>query len=232
MYNEEFTAGARAQVTPDEIDQYVYYQVDTPGTSHTAIGTAAVGTSTTSQAFVITNLRPDFPRNLLVDISGSNDIGGTATINGFDFFGSPQTEKIGFGTVVSPGTQASGTLVFAQVTSGTFQFATGSAGSGTPKLGYASGTANAQGTALGNLFGLPTKIRQLADVKLFTWGNNGVTTGIFGGTIGTSALFGTANHTFRGTAAIATTDTYTLMIKPTWDNSSRARNLASLPGTP
>ncbi len=231
MYDFQY-GPAKAQVTPDEIDRYEQYVVIHPGTSHTAIGTAAVGTSTTTQAFVITNLRPDYPRNLLFDLSGSNDIGGTATINGFDQFGNAQTEALGFGTVVSPGTQYAGSKIFAQVVSGSMTFAAGSAGNGTPKLGYASGTANATGTALGYLFGLPTKIAKVSDVKGLTWDNNTTTTALFGGSIGTSVLVKTAQHAFRGTSAVALTDTYTVTIKSTWDNSGFVPKLANLPGTP
>ncbi len=231
MYDPAFQQ-AKAQVTPDEIDRYEQYVVLHPGTSHTAIGTAAVGTSTTTQTFVITNLRPDYPRNLLFDLSGSNDIGGTATINGFDQFGNAITETFGFGTVVSSGTQVAGSMIFAQVVSGSMTFAVGSAGSGTPKLGYASGTANATGTALGALFGLPTKIRSVNDVKAITWDNNTTTTALFGGTVGTSTLVKTAQHAFRGTSAVALTDAYIVTVKSTWDNSSQGKNLAALPGTP
>lgn len=233
MYDNQFTAGARAQVTPDEMDQYMQYVVIHPGTAHNAVGTAAVGTSTQTKAFVITNLRPDYPRNLLFDLSGSNDIGGTATINGFNQFGDPITESIGFGTKVSPGTQASGSQIFAQVVSGSVTFAAGSAGSGTPVLGYSNvaGTAGV-GTALGCLFGLPSKIQKVSDVKSITWDNNTTTTALLGGTVGTSTLVKTASHSFVGTAAPALTSIYVVTLKPTWDNSSRGRNMATLPGTP
>lgn len=234
MYDNQFTAGARAQVTPDEVDAYVRYDVIHPGTSHVAIGTAAVGTATQVKAFVITNLRPDYPRNLLFDLSGSNDIGGTATINGFDQFGGTMQEVMGFGTVVSPGTQVAGSRIFAQVVSGSMTFAAGSAGSGTPKLGYASGTGSF-GTGLACLFGLPTKIRSVQDVKNVVWDSNTTTTALYGGTIGGTAspvLVNTAQHGFMGTHILALTDAYYVTLKPTWDNASQPRNLATLPGTP
>lgn len=234
LYDNQYTKGAFAQITPDEIDRYEIYHVIHPGTAHNAIGTAAVGTSGQTKAFVITNLRPDYPRNLLFDLSGSNDIGGTATVNGFDQFGNAQTEAIGFGTSASPGTQASGSKIFAEVISGSVTFAVGSAGSGTPVLGYANvaGTAGT-GTALGCLFGLPTKIASVNDVKSITWDNNTTTTALLGGTVGTSTLVKTAQHAFVGTAAPALTSIYTVTVKSTWDNSGGGKSaLAHLPGTP
>lgn len=234
MYDNQFTAGARAQITPDEIDRYETYMVLHPGTAANAIGTAAAGTQTASTAYVITNLRPDYPRNLLVTTTGSADIGGSATINGFDQFGSPITEVIGFGTSASPGTFSSGTKIFGQVTSGTWTFATSSGqGSGTPVLGYAIAAANGQGTAGGYLFGLPSKIASVNDVKRITWDNNTTTTALLGGTVGTSTLVKVApQHAFRGTAVLALTAGYYVTFKPTFDNSGQAQNLAGLPGTP
>lgn len=232
MYEYQYQ-NAKAQVTPDEIDRYEQYLVIHPGTAHNAIGTAAVGTAGQTKAFVITNLRPDYPRNLLFDLSGSNDIGGTATINGFNQFGEPITEAIGFGTKVSPGTQASGSQIFAQVVSGSMTFAVGSAGSGTPVLGYSNvaGTAGV-GTSLGCLFGLPTKIRQVTDVKSITWDNNTAITALLGGTVGTSTLVKTAQHAFVGTSVPALTGIYVVTLKSTWDNSGRPSNLAARAGTP
>lgn len=233
MYDNQFTRGAVAQVTPDEIDQYQTHIVLHPGTAANAIGTAAAGTQTASSAFVITNLRPDYARNLLVTVSGSADIGGSATINGFDQFGNRITETIGFGTSVSPGTAASGTKIFGQVTSGTWTFAASAGqGSGTPVLGYAIGAANAQGTALGYLFGLPTKIASVNDVKRITWDNNTTTTALLGGTVGTSTLVKVTQHAFRGTAVLALTAAYIVTLKSTWDNSGQSGKLAGLAGTP
>lgn len=233
MYDNQFNRGAVAQVTPDEIDRYEQYIVLHPGTSHTAIGTAPVGTSTTSQTFVMTNLRPDYPRNLLVDVSGSNDLGGSATINGFDQFGNKITEVIGFGTSVSPGTQKAGTRIFGQVVSGTWTFAVGSAGSGTPALGYAGGTA----AGLAFLFGLPTKIQKRSDVKTLTWDNNTTTTALLGGSIGGTAanltLVNLAQHAFTGTSVLALTHAYIVTVKSSWDNSGGVNGrMANLSGTP
>lgn len=222
------------QITPDEIDRYEVYHVIHPGVGSATLGTAAAGTNSATTAFVILSTRTDFPRNLNVSVSGSNDIGGTATINGFDQFGLPIQEKIGFGTSVSPGTQAAGSLVFAEVTSGTWNAAVGSAGSGTPRLGYATGTANAVGTALGARFGLPAKIAQLTDVKTITWDNNGTTTAINSGSINSTVIGTTPSYYFRGTSAVAITDIYTIWVKSTYDNSTRLPNvfMTSLPGTP
>ncbi len=234
MYDNQFQA-AKAQVTPDEIDMNMQYIILHPGTAQNAFGTAAAGTSTQTKAFVITNQRPDYPRNALLAVSGSNDIGAIGTVVGFDQFGYPQNETIGSsGTFASAGTQFAGTKIWSQITGATASFAVGSAGNGTMILGYAGGTGG-PGTGLGNLFGLPTKIRQYSDVKAITWDNNTTTTALLGGTVGTQSagtMVGTANYTFMGTHVLALTDAYILTIKPTWDNSVRGTDLAHLSGTP
>lgn len=207
------------KVSPDEIDQYTQYTVTFPTTSATWVGTTAVGTSTQAKALVLINAKLDFPRNLFVTTSGSNDLGGTFVINGKNQFGQSITESIGFGTVVTPGTSAVGTKVFANVDSGTWTFAAGSAGSGTPKLGVAvGGTAGSVAT-----FGLPVKIGAVTDVKSITHLKNFVATTLDGGTI-SSSLVGTANHTFNGTAALGTADVFVVTIKSTYDSSQEVNN--------
>lgn len=221
-YFPDFQFGGN-KVSADEIDQYVTYRVDNPTTSATWIGTTAVGTSTQAKALVLINKVPDYPRNLFVTTSGSNDLGGTFVVNGKDQFGQTITESIGFGTVVTPGTSAIGTKIFAEVTSGTWTFAVGSAGSGTPKLGVAvGGTAGSLAT-----FGLPVKIGAVSDVKRITWlktaAGPGVVTTLDGGTI-SSSLVSTSKHSFNGTAALGTADTFIVTIKSTYDSSQEVNN--------
>lgn len=211
------------QVASDEMDVYQQYIVTNPTTSATWVGTTAVGTSTQVKALVLINKNLDYPRSLFVTASGSNDIGGTFVINGKDQFGATISETIGFGTAASPGTSEVGTKIFAQVTSGTWTFAAGSAGSGTPKLGVAVG-----GTA-GSLaqFGLPVKIGAVSDVKSITWlktaAGPGVNTTLNGGTI-SSTLVNTTNHSFNGTTPLGTADTFVVTIKSTYNSAGEANN--------
>lgn len=207
------------QVTSDEMDVYQQYVVAFPGTSQTWVGTTAVGTSTQSKALVLINKYPDYPRTLFFTISGSNDLGGSITVNGKDQFGGTIQETIGFGTVVSPGTSAVGTKVFAEVTSGTVTLAVGSAGSGTPKLGLAyGGTAGST-----NWFGLPVKIKAVGDVKRITHLKNFVATTLNGGTVD-STIVSVANHAFTGTANLGTADLFVVTVKSTYDSSQEVNN--------
>lgn len=205
---------AGKQVDPDEISYPLQYVVYAPGTSQTAIGTTAVGTSTQSKALVLINKVPDYPRNLFFTLSGSADIGGSITVNGKDQFGATQSETIGFATVVSPGTSAVGTKIFGEVTSGTVTFATMAAGSGTPKLGVAYG-GTAGSTAL---FGLPVKIGAVADVKRITITKNFVPTTLNGGTVD-STIVSTTTHSFSGTAVLGTADSFVVTVKSTYSNA-------------
>lgn len=207
------------KVSPDELDMYDQYAVIFPGTSQTAIGTTAVGTSTQAKALVLINAVPDYPRNLFASCSGSNDLGGTFVVNGFDQFGQTISESIGFATVVSPGTSAVGSKIFAKVTSGTWTFAAGSAGSGTPKLGVAyGGTAGST-----SWFGLPIKIGAVSDVKRITITKNFVPTTLNGGTVN-STIVSTTTHAFAGTANIGTADTFVVTAKSTYDSSQEVNN--------
>jgi hypothetical protein len=212
QYHPEF-AFSGAQVDTDEIDMYVQYEVYAPGTSQTAIGTTAVGTSTQAKALVLINAVPDYPRNLFVTCSGSNDLGGTFVVNGKDQFGGTITESIGFATVVSPGTSAVGSKIFGAVTSGTWTFAAGSAGSGTPKLGVAYG-GTAGSTAW---FGLPVRIGTVSDVKSISITKNFVPTTLNGGTID-STIVSTSRHAFAGTAVLGTVDSFSVTLKSTYNN--------------
>ena len=123
-------------VTPDEIDRYEQYVVAFPGTSQTYVGTCAAGTNAQAKALVIINKTLDYPRNLYYGVVGTNDVGGSWTVNGKDQFGASIAETVGSGTVAAgtPAYMKAGTKIFAEVSSGTFTFAVGSAGSGSARL--------------------------------------------------------------------------------------------------
>jgi hypothetical protein len=211
------------KVTPDELDRYETYVVTNPTSSATWVGTSAGGTSTQAKALVLVNTYLDYPRNLLYSLVGTNDAGGTWTINGVDQFGVTITESVGSGTVAAgtPAFATAGTKIFAKVTTGTFTHATGQVGLGSARIGVAvGGTAGSTAT-----FGLRTKIKAVTDVKSITHSKNFVVTTLDGGTI-SSTLVGTANHTFNGTAALGTADTFTVTIRPSWNNEASGQDLA------
>lgn len=211
---------AKAQVTPDEIDQYISYTVVNPSLSATYIGTVA-GTQTASAALVLTSIKPDYPRNLLYGIVGTADIGGSITVVGKNQFGEVITETVGSGTAAAgtPAFAIAGTKIFAEVTAGTVTFATSAGqGNGTARVGLAIGTA---GTALFRL-GLPTKIGAVSDVKRITWTSQHLGTAINGGTIGTAQI-DVDNHAYLGQTIMAGTEVFQFTIKPTFDNSSKPR---------
>lgn len=212
------------KVTPDEMDSYDQYIVAYPGTSLTYVGTAAGGTSTQARALVLINTNPDYPRNLAYSAVGTNDFGGTWVVNGKDQFGATITETVGSGTVAAgtPAFNKAGTAIFAQVTSGTFTVATGAVGEGSAQLGVAAG-GTAGSTAL---FGLPTKIAAVTDVKRITHLKNFVNTTLNGGTI--AALVGTANHTFNGTAALGTADLFIVTMKSSYNAEKDGNPIANL----
>lgn len=212
------------RVTPDEMDRYETYVVTNPTSSATWVGTAAGGTKGESKALVLINTMLDYPRNLLYSVVGTNDLGGTWTINGLDQFGVSITESVGSGTVAAgtPAFALAGTKIFSKVTSGTYVHAAGgSVGLGSARIGVAvGGTAGSTAT-----FGLRTKIASVSDVRSITHSKNFVVTTLDGGTI-SSTLVGTTNHTFNGTAALGTADTFTVTIRPTWNNEASGQDLA------
>lgn len=215
---------AKAKVTPDEVDQYVIYNVNNPSLSATYMGTAA-GTQTASAAIVFTSVKPDYPRNLLYSMVGTADIGGSITATGKNQFGEVITETVGSGTVAAgtPGWAAAGTKIFAEVTAATATYATSSGqGNGTSRIGLAIGTA---GTLLYRL-GLPTKVGAVSDVKRITWTSQHVGTAINGGTIGTAQV-DTTNHAYIGQTIMAGTETFQFTLRPTFDNAGKP-NLTSL----
>lgn len=214
---------ALLQVTPNELDRYERINTGVLSVSATWVGTAAGGTSTQAKALVLINTLLDYPRNLLYSHVGTNDNGGTWVVNGFDQFGQPVTETVGNGTVAAgtPAWAVAGTKIFAKVTSGTFTTATGAVGAGSPRLGVAVGTA---GTTIFKL-GLLTKIAGSTDVKAITWIKENVPTTLNGGTIG--AYVDATNHAFTGSAIMAGTEAYVVLLKPTFSNLHKA-NLALL----
>jgi hypothetical protein len=203
--------GAGAQVSQKDLDQYVEDQVFYPSVSGTFLASGTAGTSTQVKGASFVNNALDYPRNLLYGVAGSNNVGGTWAVTGYDQFGNYVTETAGFGTVATVGS-VYGTQIFAKVLTGTFTFAAGSAGNGTPQLGV--GTV---GTSV--YWGLPTKLGGSADVKTITWINNGVVTAVNGGTVG--AYVDVARSAFRGTSGVAITDIYMVTVKSTYDNTGK-----------
>ncbi len=214
-----------AQVAPRDVDRYEVIQVDSPSVDNKWIGTAAGGTSTQAKALVLLNAFPDWPRNLLYSAVGTNDVGGSWTVNGFDQFGAPVTETAGFATAAAgtPAGSVFGTAIFGKVTNGTFTFAVGSAGNGSAQVGF--GTL-ANGSAQSNWFGLLTKIAGTSDVKRINWTTtNTPTTLNLGTALGTLIGFqgngSLPNSVFQGTAGVAITDHYRVVVKPSFDNGNK-----------
>lgn len=216
-------AQAGAQVAPNEIDRYETYQIVHPSLSAVQIGT--VTSATANPAFVMDNIRPDYPRNILFSILGvSGGVGGTAVVNGKNQFGEAISETFAVGSANGGGSVA-GTKIFAEVTNGTLTSIDGLGGTavGTARLGYAVGTA----AGLVARFGLPTKINALTDVKRITYSSQGVGgTALNGGTIGTANI-DTTNHAFLPARVMAGTEIYTLTIKSTYSNLGKP-NLTAL----
>lgn len=206
------------QVTPNELDRYEFIHTGILSTSATYIGTSAGGTATVPKALVLITRITDYPRNLLYSVVGTNDIAGTFTTNGFDQFGQPITETVTQAGTVAAGTPAfaiAGTKIFASVTSGTFTAKSDTVGLGSARWGVAVGTAG----TLAFKLGLLTKIAGSTDVKNITWVKENVATGLAGGTIG--ALVDTTNHAFTGTAIMAGTESYRVLVKTTFQNAGK-----------
>lgn len=212
------------QIQQKDEDQYNILSVDNPVVSNTWFGTMAGGTNAQTKALVKINQTADYPRNALYSVVGTNDVGGTFTINGVDQFGQAQTEVAGFGTAAAgtPAGSVFGTVIWAKILSGSFTFASGSAGNGSAQVGVGTVTS---GTFQNNWFGLMSKIGGTGDVKLITWIANATTTTLNGGTaLGT--LVNVARHAFQGTSGVATTDHYKVVYKPTFDNTGKGTQSA------
>ena len=214
------TAGQQVQAR--DLDVIVDIGVDSPSVSNTWIGTAAGGTNAQAKALVIINQYTDWPRNLLYSVVGTNDVGGSWTVNGLDQFGNAITETAGFGTKAAgtPAGSVFGTAIFSKVTSGTFTFAAGSAGNGSAQLGF--GTLS-NGSAQSNWFGLLYRIKGTADVKNITWITTNTPTTLNGGTsfgtlVGFDGNGSLPSNAFQGTSGVAVTDHYKVLLKPTFDS--------------
>lgn len=216
-------AFAGGQVTPGELDRYETVNTGILSISPTWVGTCAGGTAGVDKPLVIINQNLDHPRNLLYSVVGTNDIGGTWTVNGKNQFGETITETVTNGTVANgtPAWAVAGTKIFARVTSGTFTATSTTVGLGSARLGVAIGTAGTTAFKLGLL----TKIAGSTDVKNIVWIKENVTTTLNGGTIG--AFVDTTNHAFTGSAIMAGTEAYKALVKPTHVNFGRV-NLAGL----
>lgn len=217
-----FDAAVGYKITPDEVDRYEIYDISIPSQNGT-VGTAASATATQAKAMVIVNKYADYPRNLEAGASGTADYGGAWVVNGKDQFGATIQETFTVGTTANGGTTV-GTMIFAEVTSGTFTATSDSVGGGLPKVKF----ANAEGTTR---FGLPFRIGGTADVKVITYAKNFVPTAINGGTIG--AYVGTGgydgfNNYVRGTAAMGTADFYHIVAVPTYNAASDTKPQAGL----
>lgn len=208
------------QVAPRDIDRYEVLSTGVLSISSTWFGTAAAGTSTQAKAYVVINKYADHPRNALYAVAGSSDMGGTWVVNGFDQFGLPKVETLALATTANGATTA-GTVIWGHIDSGTFTTTSGALGNGTPKVGVAIGTASGQAFKLGLL----TKIAGSADIKSITWTTQSVTTTLNGGTFGSFA--DATNHAFSGSSIMAGSETYKVILKPSFDNSGKA-NLAGL----
>ncbi len=212
-----FSVGAQA--SPKDLDQYSTVVVDNPVVSNTWFGTMAGGTNGQTKALVSINKIADYPRNAFYSVVGTNDVGGTFTINGVDQFGQAQTEVAGFGTAAmgTPAASVFGTVIWAKINSGSFTFASGSAGNGSAQVGVGTTTS---GTNQNNWFGLLTRIAGTADVKAITWIDSVTTTTLAGGTtLGTSVSV--ARNAFQGTSGVKTTDHYRVLVKSSFDNTGK-----------
>lgn len=211
------------KVSPDEMDFVVNYQIHLPTIGTTYMGTTAVGGTTSTQAVVMKNKVPDYPRNILYAVAGSNNLGGTWTLNGYNQFGEPQQEIVVIPVTSNGGTQ-SGTKIFGSVSGGTFSFISGSVGNGTPHLGLAYGT----GSGNVNKFGLPVKLGAVTDVKSITWIDNATVTTFNGGTLGTAITNGNidvTNSSFSGTKVVAATDKFIVNVRSSYVAEENYNNL-------
>jgi len=197
------------KVTPDEVDVYDQYQVINPAISATHVGSATAGTVSQVVAIGFTNVTMDYPRNLAAVWSGSAAVSGTVQVIGKNQFGVVGTESLALANGTQTAGTSAGTQIFANVNAATATFGTGVVGSGTVSIGV-----DTVGTTL--LFGLPSKIGAVTDVKAITWSSTGgISLPINGGSV-TSSHVSTAVHAFRGTGALAGTQTYTVLFRPTF----------------
>ena len=202
---------ASEKVSPDEQDRYEVYNVNNPVTGLlgvSAVGTAAVGGTSSVQALVVLSKYPDYPRNVALAVTGTHgSLGGTLVLNGQDQFGSVITETITVTNADNGGT-TSGTRVFGKFTSGTVSLGT-AVGNGTSTVRFTAGTDC--------LFGLPVKINATTDVVHYghTVGTGMVTIG--GGTA-IGSLVNTGVHAFRPFAAFVGTSFLNVWVRSTFNS--------------
>lgn len=200
------------KVTADEVDQRIYYKVLKPSASGAFLGTV---TSAVGAAFVMDQVKVDYPRTLLFSMTGvAAGMGGTMTVTGTDQFGVAQTEAIGFASANAGGTQA-GTKIFDNVTAGTLDGLDGGGGTaiGTASLGFAIGTAANQVAQ----FGLPAKIQAVGDVKRIIWNDAATIKGVNGGTV-TSTYVSTTTHSFNVGQVVAAADDFYVEVLSTYNS--------------
>lgn len=199
------------KVTPDEIDRYEQYVIIKPTASASYIGTIDPGT--VDSAFDIDNTRLDYPRNLLIDITGpSGGAGGTVTITGKDQFGVALSEILTIASANGGGT-AQGSAVFAGVSAATYGH-NGIDNQSTVTLGVAIGTSADDLTAK---FGLLCKIGGTADIKAITWIDNNTAK-----LHTTEAAASTQFHAFETDEDVNAQDDYVVLYKPTYDHSNES----------
>ncbi len=215
---EQFTPGYGGQVQQKDLDQYIIYDVNSPSVSVSYLGTKSPVGAGTYSAIVFKSHIPDYPRNLLYQITGvAGGMGGTFNISGQDQFGSAVTETVSFASAAGGGS-VQGTQIFGSVTAGSVSaVGLGATAIGTATLGFST----VAGTG-GNWFGLPVKIGGTADLRTITWNTGGTAPGLNGGTnFGTlvnATGLGLPSHAFQGTAGLTVGDLYIVTLKPTFDN--------------
>lgn len=226
----KFYDQAGITVSHQDMDIYLDTLVDNPSVSTTWIGTAAGGTSTQAKALVLISQFMDYPRNALYSVVGTNTMGGTWQVNGIDQFGGTQTEKVTIGTAAAgtPSGSVFGTVVWSQITSGTFTVATAAVGAGSAQIGV--GTLS-NGSAQSNWFGLGVKMGGTADIRQFTWINSTTVTQInngtsFGTLLGFDGNGSLPNDVFQGTSGVATTDHYRVSIRSSFDARDKGKQNA------
>lgn len=204
------------RVQPSELDQKIYYRVDKPSVVGSFFG-SVVGTGNgTVIPLTLTNVQSDYPRNVLVSITGvAGGAGGTVSVTGTDQFGGTQSESIGFATAAAGGTSV-GTKIFNTISAATATFSLiGGTGVGTASLGVAIGTAAGQEA----WFGLPVRIKAVSDVKKIMWNDDAVMTAVNGGTV-TSTYVNTTTHAFTHGQIVAAADGIYVDVLTTYDSAS------------
>lgn len=206
------------KVAPDELDEVKQYIVMNPSVSASYLGTV---TSATAAAFVLDSVTCDYPRTLLLTITGvAGGQGGTAVINGKDQFGNTIQESIGFATANAGGTKA-GTQIFAKVTSATVTpVGLGGTAIGTASLGFAIGTA---ASAVAE-FGIPDKLGALTDVKVILWNDADVMKAVNGGTV-TTTYVNLTKSSFNIGQIVAAADSFIIRYRSTFSSEETVQKL-------